>query len=297
MWMTAIAMSGTSIALFISSSVKTERAALSAVPLVLVPQLLLAGTPLIPFEEMNRGLFSGAQESRKEGKEPVLSRIIPLRYAYEGITVDQATNNLFEKTRRSINDRAQALKDKKSFNMTYLNEGLSEIDSERLNVLLRALTKLYSIQATTEAEAKELILRIESRAITGSEKDIKSIKSKGDEKKLQPCHLFFVNQRAEQLVQKQDIQRVDLTKEQNRNIFLAEKKYFGQEDNPKYKELVAQLNSTQITKLNKDLVPSKKIPRSWSTSKLCFAIILSLSVFLLLLSTFIVARSNKRTTE
>ncbi|MGB2402109.1 MAG: ATP-binding cassette domain-containing protein, partial [Akkermansiaceae bacterium] len=49
-WMTLIALCGTAMALSISAIVTTERAALSSVPLLLVPQILLAGA-LVSFEE------------------------------------------------------------------------------------------------------------------------------------------------------------------------------------------------------------------------------------------------------
>ena len=65
-WMSLTAIVGTAMALLISSIVNTERAALSAVPLLLVPQLLLAGA-LVKFEDMNRGLFQGGEKAREEG--------------------------------------------------------------------------------------------------------------------------------------------------------------------------------------------------------------------------------------
>ena len=68
-WMTITALCGTALALLISSLVNSERAALSAVPLLLVPQLLLAGA-LVSFGEMNRGLFQGGEKGRDEGVEP-----------------------------------------------------------------------------------------------------------------------------------------------------------------------------------------------------------------------------------
>ena len=61
LWMTLTAWTGTAMALVVSSIVKTERAALTSVPLLLVPQMLLAGA-LVPYREMNRGLFQNASE-------------------------------------------------------------------------------------------------------------------------------------------------------------------------------------------------------------------------------------------
>ncbi|RYD30752.1 MAG: hypothetical protein EOP85_23480, partial [Verrucomicrobiaceae bacterium] len=66
LWMTLTAWTGTAMALVVSSVVKTERAALTAVPLLLVPQMLLAGA-LVPYREMNRGLFENAKVVRDRG--------------------------------------------------------------------------------------------------------------------------------------------------------------------------------------------------------------------------------------
>ncbi|MEI6178502.1 MAG: ATP-binding cassette domain-containing protein, partial [Verrucomicrobiota bacterium] len=94
-WMTLTAWTGTALALLISSLVKTERAALTAVPLLLVPQMLLAGA-LVPYREMNRGLFQNATDIRERGGVPVPAVMMPLRYAYEGLIVCQAVRNPFE---------------------------------------------------------------------------------------------------------------------------------------------------------------------------------------------------------
>ncbi len=93
-WMTLTAITGTAMALLISSLVKTERAALTMVPLLLVPQMLLAGA-LIPFKEMNRGLFNDVKSERDSGGVPVPAMVMPLRYAFEGMVIAQATRNPF----------------------------------------------------------------------------------------------------------------------------------------------------------------------------------------------------------
>ncbi len=94
-WMTLTAWTGTALALLISSLVKTERAALTSVPLLLVPQILLAGA-LVPYREMNRGLFQNAADIRERGGVHVPAVLMPLRYAYEGLIVCQLVRNPFE---------------------------------------------------------------------------------------------------------------------------------------------------------------------------------------------------------
>lgn len=94
-WMTLTALTGTGMALLVSSIVRTERAALTAVPLLLVPQMLLAGA-LVPYKEMNRGLFEDVKTERENGGVPVPAKMMPLRYAFEGMLIGQATRNPFE---------------------------------------------------------------------------------------------------------------------------------------------------------------------------------------------------------
>ena len=109
-WMTLTACTGTSLALLISALVRTERAALTAVPLLLVPQMLLAGA-LVPYREMNRGLFEDARIERERGGVPVPARIMPLRFAYEGMVVTQATRNPFDLNRIRIQRRVDTFKE------------------------------------------------------------------------------------------------------------------------------------------------------------------------------------------
>ena len=103
-WMSVTAWTGTAMALLISAWVRSERAALTAVPLLLVPQMLLAGA-LVPYKEMNRGLFENASEVREKGGVPVPAMVMPLRYAYEGMIVTQAVRNPFEVERVRLQRR------------------------------------------------------------------------------------------------------------------------------------------------------------------------------------------------
>lgn len=295
-WMTATAITGSAIGILISSISKTQRAAVSAVPLVLVPQLLLCGTPLIPFEEMNRGMFSGAEEARNEGKEPHLSRIIPLRYAYEGITVAQATQNPFELTRRRITQVAEEIKQEKELAIKYSKDGIEEVKIERLSVLLKALTKLYAMEARTASEAKVKLRKLEEIAFGGSAESLKSLPTYSEPlegEDIYPCSEFFVNERAEKLVLKNEIQRVNIDNKTTKNIFLAEKKYLGSADNPKIKKLRRYLSAQQLKKEISDHQLPYKVHRSWKTTTLCMTIICLLTLACYLLTTCIVNASRK----
>lgn len=291
-WMTLTSVTGTSLALLISAITKTQRAALSSVPLVLVPQLLLCGTPLIPFEEMNRGMFSGAHTSRKEGKEPHLSRMIPLRYAYEGIIVDQAIKNPFEKTRRAITAEISVLKKERQFNLDYLEKGLSDDQSSRLNILLKALSKLYAMEADSAKVARKKLQKVEILALSGTLAELDAVPSYHEGEEAKPCADFFVNLRTEQLVLKQDIQRVNLSNEAPKNIFLAEKKYLGESKNPEIKKLESTLSDTDLD----EIISDQKLPlltrKSWSTSGICMLVMFFICFACVSATSWIIHRSK-----
>ena len=227
-WMTFTALCGTAIAMFISSIVSTERAALSSVPLLLVPQLLLAGA-LVPFSEMNRGLFQGAEEGRAAGVEPVPARIMPLRYAYEGIIVSQATQNQFEKYRRQLQNDIDPLKKRNDLRMAGdMAQGLTPEESERLDILKTALTRLMASEAENADEANALCKKIVHAGRYGSMDDLMDIPPYPENPsiKTKPCSSYFVNNRTELLVAKADLDRVDIHQNKRRSIFLAEWKYW-----------------------------------------------------------------------
>ena len=228
LWMTVTALCGTAMALVISSIVSTERAALSAVPLLLVPQLLLAGA-LVSFDEMNRGMFQGAAKGRAQGIEPIPARIMPLRYAYEGMMLSQATENLFEKERRKIQKEIDPLKEiVERRNDGDLSQELTPEQNDRLKTLTTSLLRLMASEATDAQEAKSLIWKISNAGRKKSMEQLLEIPPYPEEEDpdLKATSDFFVNTRTDLLVSKSDNERIDHRQEGNRNIFLAEWKYW-----------------------------------------------------------------------
>jgi len=203
-WMTLTGCCGTAIALLISVLAKSERTALGAIPLILVPQILLAGA-LIPFVEMNRGLFNDGTKGRASGAEPVPSTLIPLRYAYEGAIVSQATSNMFEKTRRPLQERIDRITSSKN------GQSFSD-EKDQLSVLFAASAKdvshAYSILKDPIMERKRLMTE------DFSEPPFEE----------NPLTHFFVNQRVEGLVELAETRRLDGRTQRKAKVFLAEKK-------------------------------------------------------------------------
>lgn len=210
-WMVLTGCCGTAIALFISVMARSERTALSSIPLILVPQILLAGA-LIPFSEMNRGLFKGGAEGRAAGSEPVPSTIMPLRYAFEGAIVSQATRNHFELRRRPLQEEIDHFKEM---------ENLSREEEERLNKARESLSILYVASSAGIEEARKII------AAPLSEKERLMAIEEIDEEAI-PVSDFFVNERVENLVDLAEASRLDERRSEAPHVFLAEKKpFFG----------------------------------------------------------------------
>ena len=228
LWMTTTALCGTAMALVVSSIVTTERAALSAVPLLLVPQLLLAGA-LVSFEEMNRGLFQGGKNGREAGVEPFPARFMPLRYAYEGIIVSQATENVFEKYRRKIQCDIDPLKERNDKRMSGdESQGLTPKESERLEILKTALTRLMACEAENAPAAESLCWQITHAGRKGTMEELQAIAPYPEDENIvtKAASNYFLNSRTNLLVQKADIDRIDINQPGKRSIFLAEWKYW-----------------------------------------------------------------------
>ncbi|MBC7979133.1 MAG: ABC transporter permease, partial [Armatimonadetes bacterium] len=211
-WMTLTALTGTGMALVVSSMVQTERAALTAVPLLLVPQMLLAGA-LVPFKEMNRGLFDEVKVQRLGGGVPVPAWVMPLRYAYEGMMVAQATRNPFELERIRMQRKIERARD--------MGEELGKDGIERFEMVKEGLRRLLASGARTETEARALVERIRRMVDKGTPLEVATMKvwPKGEDVK--PTYSFFVNERIDLLVREAETFRNDYRNKKARHVFLA----------------------------------------------------------------------------
>ncbi len=207
-WMTLTGCCGSAIALLVSAAARSERTALGSIPLILVPQILLAGA-LIPFGEMNRGLFRDGDTARDNGAEPVPSTLMPLRYAYEGVLVSQGTGNSFEKSRRPIQETINALSPRKDLNAA---------EQQTLSEAKEKLSILYAATAQDKKEAHAIL-----KDPLAAKERLMSIEHHDDR---QPLANFFVNERTENLVALSEATRLDERRQGNAHVFLAEQKSF-----------------------------------------------------------------------
>lgn len=191
-WMSFTAIVGTAMALLISSIVKTERAALSAVPLLLVPQLLLAGA-LVKFEDMNRGLFQGGEQAREEGAEPFPSKLMPLRYAFEGIIITQATRNWYFRHTEVLINRRDRLK-----NQVNPDTGETKLTKEqlkRLEILTLAIQRVDAAEAPDRIAAKRLTKKIVKIGLTGTMEELENLQVRDEDNIHLSCQSYFKNEK------------------------------------------------------------------------------------------------------
>jgi hypothetical protein len=259
------------MALVVSSVVKTERAALTAVPLLLVPQMLLAGA-LVPYREMNHGFFTNVDTERDSGGVPVPASIMPLRYAYEAMIVSQATRNPFEAERLRLQrkiDRARARP-----------EPLTKVQAERFDLVKEGLRRLLAAGASSREEAANLISRIRRISTSGTRIEVETMKVWPDSNvKARPASEFFVNERIDLLVREAETFRNDYRNNNRRIVFHALKKPIP--------FMSAKTGTTTKEYVERD--------DEIDTEKYCGIVLLGIVVGCGVISTLIISRQNRQT--
>ncbi len=268
-WMSLTAIVGTAMALLISSAVKTERAALSAVPLLLVPQLLLAGA-LVKFEDMNRGLFQGGEMARKEGAEPFPARLMPLRYAFEGIIVTQANKNWYNRHTNILIYERDSLKDQVDPDSGESN--LTNDQVERLATLQLAIQRVDAAEAPDRASAKTLTKSIVQLGLTGTQEELEDLPVRDEDSVHPTCQSYFKNEKLS-----------NVTKITNATRASNALKHDDDEGNS-----IAETNSVFLDewKFWFDI--------KFSTIKWCLAILGLITSTCLILSIFIITKWNRK---
>lgn len=270
-WMTLTSWTGTAMALVVSSTVKSERAALTAVPLLLVPQMLLAGA-LVPFREMNHALFEESKNIRDRGGVPVPAYVMPLRYAYEGIVVCQAVRNPFEIERLRLQRRIDRARDP--------DESMSEGEVYRFNLAKEGLRRLLAAGANNKEEAAKLVSRIRRISTSGTPIEVETMKIWPDQgKNVRPASTFFVNERIDLLIREAETFRNDYRNKEKRDVFLALKKPLPWAADPPPNQQETYVEPSDII----------------DTQRYC-SLFLSMIIFgCIFFSTFVISRQNRQT--
>ena len=270
LWLTLTAWTGTAMALVISSLVTTERAALTSVPLLLVPQMLLAGA-LVPYREMNRALFQNATDIRERGGVPVPAYIMPLRYAYEAMLVAQAVRNPFEVERLRLQRRIDRVR--------HLQAPMDAAAQNRFELNKEGLRRLLAAGASNEQEAAEIVARIRRIANSGTRIEVETMKVwPDDEPEARPASEFFVNERIDLLVREAETFRNDYRNKERKIIFYALQQ-------PLPWAAATPANSAKYAE------PGDEI----GTEQFCGFILASIILGCLVASTLIISRQNRLT--
>lgn len=220
-------MSGVAIGLLVSTLVNESKTGVLIIPVVLIPQLILAGA-FTKYEEMNRNLdfihvirewFShhpdSAMEPRSDLQVPMICEFMPMRWSYEAIIFAQAKLNPLAlrqaRIQRQINHLA-AIKNP------------SEAQEERLDDLKDLLAILSGLEAKSPKELDKRMDRID-RVIAGS--PFKREELIGGEGGV-TAEQLYINQKVLDLVSKAEMETYDYRDAHHPNVFFGPvKNYFG----------------------------------------------------------------------
>lgn len=225
---------GISLSLMVSAFVRSDRTALNIVPLLLVPQILLAGA-LIRFEEMNEfspripdGLIPASLEKRLSNLRhrvayqdelthdisskpvPLIAEFCPLRYAFEMMFVVQTTNNLWEAQTSYVNKLREQYKDAGAL--------------DELRFVQRAAL-VFNGMARDVYEAKEILRRVRKAASNLDEDYLEEIITQQDGRVHtsydMPAEFYFSNRKLTTLTEGVKTARKDARTNEYRGFFLS----------------------------------------------------------------------------
>lgn len=231
--MVLTAFVGISLSLMVSALVRSDRTALNIVPLLLVPQILLAGA-LVRFEEMNefspniptflpekvdkalsnlrhRVAYQDETTHNITSKPvPFIAEFCPLRYAFEMMFVTQAHENLWEIESGRINERREYLKEHGTL--------------EEVRFIQRAALLLNSPAANAD-EARDILRRVRKAALYHDERFLEEMSLYLEERKPketdEPVEFFFSNRKLQVIKEGVKTARKDGRKSEQRGFFLA----------------------------------------------------------------------------
>lgn len=257
-WMYATTVLGVVLGLIISSIVPSSKTALNAIPLLLIPQIILGGA-LIKYEEMNQDLnvlrtfrhwfapsaASPDEPGPKHLEVPEICVLMPLRWSYEGLVIAHAQHNPVSALRKDFDKLAQQLIDKPE---------LTPTDAARLDAVKRARPYLEGLRAR-DPHCVHRGLRILADAI--------------DTGKFNPAHMaalepapgkpavtpeqLYVNEKIQDLFLRAEMERTDYRSPRPPNVFLgAEREYRFRGIPPLWKldhEVVAKVETITLDSL------------------------------------------------
>jgi hypothetical protein len=110
------------IGLNISSAFDSVVTIYILIPLLLIPQMILGGA-MFNYEKLNKFIGGGYQV-------PIIAEIIPARWAYEALMVDQFKSNRFEKGFYELDKKESVCNFKRGPYLSYLTKIVDELSKE-----------------------------------------------------------------------------------------------------------------------------------------------------------------------
>ena len=218
-WIMMTNLVGSAIGLLISVISKSQKTSLSLIPMIIIPQILLAGA-LIQYNEINPLLHlkKGKNQAITKNKVPEFCNLIPLRWSYEALLISQNEYNLLNKNLSKVEESKATLLGKKT---------LSEIEKTKLSQHKEAYTMLYGLRADTSSQ----IIRQMKKIISSLEANSFDAQDYLTEGKLSSMN-FFQNNKVNDLITQAEIETEDYRNNKiknatNSHIFLAKNKNFG----------------------------------------------------------------------
>ncbi|MES2598807.1 MAG: ATP-binding cassette domain-containing protein [Verrucomicrobiota bacterium] len=234
-WMFITSLTGACLGLLISCVVNDNRAAINAIPLILIPQIILGGA-LIKYEEMNKNLDfvysvsrwlerAGVTEENEPSKlkVPFICQFMPLRWSYEAMLISQAKLNPLTSTQDQLEARIQELVDQpKEIKMT--KDQQRELDTAK-----QALAVVSGLYAKDADEAVDLLNDIRADSIHGRLETVLLNKALERQDGVS-AEEVYVNRKVLDLVTKAEMEREDYRRKRSPNVFFGTtKRYFGTE--------------------------------------------------------------------
>ncbi|HAL73110.1 MAG TPA: hypothetical protein DCP71_15200 [Verrucomicrobiales bacterium] len=232
-WMFVTALTGICLGLLISSVVTDNRTAINAIPLILIPQIILGGA-LIKYEEMNKNLDfvysmqrwldkAGVTEESEPSKlkVPFICQFMPLRWSYEAMLISQAKLNPLTAAQDQLEARIQELVNlPKDIKMTS--------DQQRdLDAAKQGLAVVSGLYAKTEREAAAKLREIRDATMRGRVTP-KLLQSALEQEDGVSAEEIYVNRKVLDLVTKAEMERTDYRRKIQPNVFFGTvKRYFG----------------------------------------------------------------------
>jgi hypothetical protein len=197
---------------------------------------------------------------------------MPLRYAYEGMIVAQATRNPFEIERVRLQRRIDRMRAR--------IEPMNAEQIERFELVKEGLRRLLAAGASSSSEAAELVDRIRRISTSGSRLEVETmVVWPENEKDVRPASEFFVNERIDLLVREAETFRNDYRDTERRIVFHALKKpipLMGREPDDPHNKYVERDDEIE-------------------TQKYCGIVLASIIIGCCLISILVISRQNRET--